>query len=201
MLLGIGKTVAPPQPTPPDVQFLSPTFVETLAAELSTDVLLSPIFRNAVAALGTLVDLHGSPMVDPALTPKGGTIVVRCGLMYRRGQGEADRHCIPASDGLRAQVLRQCHDGPLGRHFDRVAGAAPRLPVGQDVDVAESTSCLAECTPCPRSRRRRRRTRRRSIAICASAPAPVFPMCSWWITTPSSRATYFAPSPRAWARA
>jgi hypothetical protein len=39
--------------------------------------------------------------------------VVRCGLLYRRGQGAVDRLCIPAGGGLRAQVFGECHDGPL----------------------------------------------------------------------------------------
>ena len=41
------------------------------------------------------------------------------GLLYRSVQGVADRLCIPACGGLRAQVLRGCHDGPLGGHFKR----------------------------------------------------------------------------------
>ena len=52
-------------------------------------------------ALGKLVDRHGSPVGIPARAPKGGTLLVRCGLLYRRGQGEADRLCIPAGGGLR----------------------------------------------------------------------------------------------------
>jgi hypothetical protein len=67
--------------------------------------------------------------------------VVRCGLLYRRGQGAVDRLCIPAGGGLRTQVLRECHDGPLGGHFGRAktGSLVRRLAfwVGQDVDVAE----------------------------------------------------------------
>ena len=70
---------------------------------------------------------------------------MRCGLLYRRGQGETDCLCIHAGGGLRAQVLRECHDGPtdglLGGHFERAktGSLVRRLAfwVGQDVDVAE----------------------------------------------------------------
>ncbi len=63
---------------------------------------------GAAAALGKLVDRLGAPVVKPARAPKGRTFLVRCGLLYRCGQGEADRDslCIPAGCGLRAQVLR-----------------------------------------------------------------------------------------------
>ena len=67
--------------------------------------------------------------------------LVRCGLLYRRSQGEADRLCISASGGLRAQVLRECHDGPPGRHLGRAKTVSLvrclAFWVGQDVDVAE----------------------------------------------------------------
>ena len=83
--------------------------------------------------MGTLVDRHGAPPVDPTNTPQGGTFLIRCCLRYRRGQGEANRLFIPAGGGLRAQVLRECLDGPLGTRGalrasqNWVAGAAPRL--------------------------------------------------------------------------
>jgi hypothetical protein len=89
------------------------------AAELTTDAVFGPIMRGAAAALGQLVDRVGAPIVEPARASKGGAFLVRCGLLYRRGQGEADCLCIPAGGGLRAQVLRECHDGPLGGHFGR----------------------------------------------------------------------------------
>jgi hypothetical protein len=93
--------------------------VQRLAAELTTDTLFGPIICGVAAAPGKLVDRLSTPMVDPARTPKGGAFLVRCGLLYRRGQGEADRLCVPAGSGLRAQVLREYHDGPLGGHFGR----------------------------------------------------------------------------------
>ena len=103
--LGTGTTTAPSPPVPSDDLFLSPTFVQTLAAELAVDEVFGPIVRGAAAALGKLVDRLGAPIVGPAHTPKGGTFLVRCGLLYRRGQGETDRLCIPAGAGLQAQVL------------------------------------------------------------------------------------------------
>ncbi len=96
-------------------------------AKLAVDKVFGPIMRGASAALGRLVDRLGTPFVGPARAPKGGAFLVRCGLLYRRGQGEADRLCltrqgeadrlISAGGGLRAQVLRECHDGPLGRRL------------------------------------------------------------------------------------
>ena len=139
--LGTGNTTAPQPPVPSDDLFLSPTFVQTLAAELAVDSFFGPIVRGAAAAFGRLVDRHGTPIVDTAHVPQGGSFLVRCGLLYRRGQGEADRLCIPAGGGLRAQVLRECHDGPLGGHFGRAktGSLVRRLAfwVGQDVDVTE----------------------------------------------------------------
>jgi hypothetical protein len=119
LTLGTGTTPAPAPPAPSDDLFLSPAFVQTLAAELLTDAMFGPIMKGAAAALGQLVDRRGAAIVDTAHPSKGGTFLVRCGLLYRRGQGSADRLCIPAGGGLRAQVLRECHDGPLGGHFGR----------------------------------------------------------------------------------
>jgi hypothetical protein len=151
--LGTGTTTAPSPPVPSDDLFLSPTFVQTLAAALTVDVVFGPIVRGAAAALGQLVDRLGVPVVEAAGAPKGGTFLVRCGLLYRRGQGEADRLCIPAGGGLRAQVLRECHDGPLGGHFGRAktGSLVRRLAfwVGQDVDVAEY---VRSCQTCQRTK-------------------------------------------------
>lgn len=114
--------------------------------------------RSAAAALGKLVDRLGTPVTGQ--TPKGGTFLVRCALLYRRGQGEADRLCIPAKGGLRAQVLRECHDGPLGGHFGRTktGSLVRRLAfwVCQDVDVAEY---VRSCQTCQRSKAEHRGAR------------------------------------------
>ena len=153
LLLGTGATTAPPPPTPSDDLFLSPTFVRTVTEELGVDKLFGPIVRGAAAGLGQLVDRLGAPIVGPAGMSKGGAFLVRCGLLYRRGQGAADRLCIPAGGGLRAQVLRECHDGPLGGHFGRAktGSLVRRLAfwVGQDVDVAEY---VRSCQTCQRTK-------------------------------------------------
>ena len=155
LLLGTGTTTAPSPPVPSDDFFLSPTFVQTLAAELAVDEVFGPIMRGAAAALGKLVDRLGTPVANhgSACAPKGGTFLVRCGLLYRRGQGVTDRLCIPAGAGLRAQVLRECHDGPLGGHFGRAktGSLVRRLAfwVGQDVDVAEY---VRSCQTCQRTK-------------------------------------------------
>ncbi len=47
------------------------------------------------------------------------TYLVLCGLLYRHGQGASNRLCIPAGGDLLTQVLRECHNGPLGGHFGR----------------------------------------------------------------------------------
>ena len=115
--------------------------------------------RGAAMALGKLVDRHGSPVGIPASAPKGGTLLVRCGLLYRLGplgQGEADRLCIPGGGGLRAQLLNECHDGPIGGHRDFGRAKTGSLIrglafwVGQDVDVAEY---VRSCQTCQRSER------------------------------------------------
>ena len=41
-----------------------------------------------------------------------------------RGQGEADRLCIPEGGNLRQRILQECHDTPLGGHFGRQKTAA-----------------------------------------------------------------------------
>ena len=77
--------------------------------------------------------------------------MIRCGLLYRRGQGAGDRLCVPEGDGLREQVLRECHDGPLGGHFGRAQtqSLVSRLAFwnGQDREVAAN---LCSCPRCQR---------------------------------------------------
>ena len=109
-----GTTAAPSPPMPSDDLFLSPSFVQALSKELAEDALFRPIMRGAAAALCTPVDWHRAPLVDRTNTPSDGTFQVRCGLLYRRGQGEADRLCIPTGGGLRAQVLRNAKTARSG---------------------------------------------------------------------------------------
>jgi len=147
--LGTGATAAPTPPVPSDDHFLAPAFVRTLTQELAVDAFFGPIMRRAAATIGQPVDKHGCVIPGPSRTPAGGAFLVRCGLLYRRGQGAADRLCIPAGGGLRAQVLRECHDGPLGGHFGRAktGSLVRRLAfwVGQDLDVAEYVRSCQTC--------------------------------------------------------
>ena len=137
----------------PDGHFLAPEFVEMWARQILVDPFFAPVMQGAADSLGKLVDRTGAPLHDPSKPPKGGAFLVRCGLLYRRGQGEADRLCIPVGGGLREQVLRECHDGPLSGHFGRskTSSLVRRLAfwVGQDVDVAEY---VRSCQTCQRTK-------------------------------------------------
>jgi hypothetical protein len=125
LTLGTGMTTAPSPPAPSDDQILSPAFVQQrLAADLTTDTLFGPIVRGAAAALGKLVDWLGTSIADPASTPKGRAFLVRCGLLYRRGQGEADRLCVPAGSGP-AACVRRCFGGAMTARLE-VISPAPR---------------------------------------------------------------------------
>ncbi len=46
----------------------------------------------------------------------GGTFIIRCGLLYHRGQGEADSLFVPDDGGLRTRIIQECHPivTPLG---------------------------------------------------------------------------------------
>ena len=149
--LNTGMTTASTPIDHPDAHFLAPLFVQTLARQTLVDPLFAPVMRGAADSLGKLVDRKGIPLQDPARRPKGGSFLVLCGLLYHRGQGEADRLCIPAGGGLQEQVLRECHDGPLGGHFGRsmTSSLVRRFAfwVGQDFEVAEYVrSC--QCQTC-----------------------------------------------------
>jgi hypothetical protein len=68
--------------------------------------------RGAAATPGRPVDRHGTAILKASRALPGGTFLGLCGLLYRLGQGDVDRLCIPGGGGVRAQVLRKCHDGP-----------------------------------------------------------------------------------------
>jgi hypothetical protein len=125
------------------------TMYVVLVRQLAVDSFFGPIVRGAAATLGKPVDRHGVPILNASRAAPGGTFLVRCGLLYRRGQGTADRLCIPAGGGLRTQVLRECHDGPLGGHFGRAktGSLVRRLAfwVGQDLNVAEYVRSCQTC--------------------------------------------------------
>jgi hypothetical protein len=117
--LGTGTTSAPTPQVLSDAHFLAQGFVRDLVPELAADVFFGPIVRGAAAMLGKPVDLHCVANLDCHARRLGGEFLVRCGQPYRRGQGSADRLCIPAGGGLRTEVLRECHDGPTEGHFGR----------------------------------------------------------------------------------
>ena len=153
LVLATGATTAQTPINRPDGHFLAPEFVETWAREIMVDSFFASIMTGAAASLGKLVDRTGTPLQASKKSPKGGAFLIRCGLLYRRGQGEADRLCIPKGGGLRAQVLRECHDGPLSGHFGRskTSSLVRRLAfwVGQDLDVAEY---VRSCQTCQRTK-------------------------------------------------
>ena len=70
-------------------------------------------------AVGRPVDRHGAPVTDPARNPKGGTFLARGGLLCRSGHGRLPLHPRP-----RAQVLCECHGGPLQSNISPPALAA-----------------------------------------------------------------------------
>ena len=117
------------------------------------DPFFGPIFKGAAATVGGPVDCRGRPVSGTASRPAGGTFIIRCGLLYRRGQGEADRLCVPDGGGLRARILQECHDTPLGGHFGRhkTAALVRRLAFwpGQTRDVV---AYVRSCEVCQRTK-------------------------------------------------
>jgi hypothetical protein len=149
LALGTGTTPAPPPPAPSANHFLAPAFIQTLVQELAVDAFFGPIMQGAVATLGRPVDRHGTAVLKASRALPSGIFLMLCSLLYQRGQGEADRLCIPAGGCVRAQVFRECHDGPLGGHFCRAkTGLLVRslaFWVGQDRDVAEYVCTCQTC--------------------------------------------------------
>jgi len=144
-----GEITVQPNLSQPSRQFLPPDFVAALQREMHTDPFFGPIFKGAAATVGGMVDRRGQPVAPPAARPAGGAFLIRCGLLYRRGQGEADRLCIPDGGNLRHRILKECHDTPLGGHFGRhkTASLVRRLAFwpGQTRDVAEYVRTCDTC--------------------------------------------------------
>ena len=142
----------------PDDRFLTPDFVDGLRQGTLADPFFGPIFLGATAVPGQAVDSCGRAVqrTTPghrgrADVPRGGTFVIRCGLLYRTGQGSVARLCIPAGGGLRTKVLRDLHDAPLSGHFgrDKTLSLARRLVFwpGMTQTVADY---VASCPVCQR---------------------------------------------------
>ena len=148
-----GDITVPPDPSQPSRHFLAPDFVTAWQREMASDPFFAPIFKGAATTVGGLVDARGHAVTPAAARPAGGAFLIRCGLLYRRGQGEADRLCIPDGGGLRQRILRECHDTPLGGHFGRhkTGSLTRRLTFwpGQTRDVAEF---VRSCDTCQRTK-------------------------------------------------
>ena len=71
----------------------------------------------------------------PARTPKGGTFLEACGLLDHRGQGAADRLCMPVSGWLRA-AARRCSASVMTARSGGTLAAPRRGP---------SPGCLRAC--------------------------------------------------------
>ena len=112
MQLLTGAVTVPANPIQPDRHFLSQDFITTWQQELPLDPFFAPIFKGAAATVGGLVDCKGAPVAPPRDRPAGGTFLLRYGLLYRRGQGEADRLCVPEGGDLRQRIIQECHDTP-----------------------------------------------------------------------------------------
>ena len=54
---------------------------------METDPFFGPIYSGASSMLGAAVDALGRPVTPAATRPKGGAFIIRCGLLFRRGQG------------------------------------------------------------------------------------------------------------------
>ena len=117
--LATGVFTVPAGPTQSERHFLTPNFVAAWSRETLVDPFFGAIFKGAAATVGGAVDCRGRLVTGATSRPAGGTFIIRCGMLYRRGQGEADRLCVPDGGGLRARILQECHDTPLGGHFGR----------------------------------------------------------------------------------
>ncbi|MFN9942900.1 MAG: integrase zinc binding domain-containing protein, partial [bacterium] len=103
--------------------------------------------KSSVSTSNTF--LPGFPVVPSRHRPAGGSFLLCCGMLYHRGQGEADRSCVPEGGHIRRDILRECHDTPLGVHFGRHENAMLMLRLtflpGHRVYVY---SCIRTCDTC-----------------------------------------------------
>ena len=170
--LTTGVFTVPAGPTQTERHFLAPDFVAAWSWETPVDPFFGPIFKGAAATVGGPVDCHGRPVTGATSRPAGGTFIIRCGMLYRRGQGEADRLCVPDGGGLWARILQECHDTPLGG--TEYEAAAPRRPKALRARHLAGGSSLAAAAP--------------PVAAPSPSVAPTPPMpspgCSgdpaWW---------------------
>ena len=119
MWLTTGVFTAPAGPTQSERHFLTPNFVAAWSRETLVDPFFGAIFKGAAATVGGAVDCRGRLVTGATSRPAGGTFIIRCGMLYRRGQGEADRLCVPDGGGC---GRASCRNATTLRWADTLAG-------------------------------------------------------------------------------
>ena len=112
--------------------------------------------------------------------------VAECVCSCQTCQHTKAEHCCPR--GLLHPLLLQSRSGGV-IGVDWIAGL-PTTPAGFDMiqNHVDPSLALARSTQFQCARQRLRRTLSISFKTCAFGPATGSWTCSWWITTPSSRA-------------
>ncbi len=88
--------------------FLPRTLWPPGSGEIVTDPFFAPSLKCATSMVGGLVDTKGRAVQPAASRPADWTFII--GLLYRWGQGEADRLCIPEWGNLRQRIISECHN-------------------------------------------------------------------------------------------
>ena len=143
----------------PRTTSFSRLFVQTLAPELDLDPILGPILRGAAVASGRLVDRNCASATDPARTLKGGTFLLRCGLLYRCERQRCGPPLHPrrraGAGGLRAGALRLPLRPAAGTLLRAKTGSLVRrlaFWMGKDIEVAEYFDAHARRASAPMRR-------------------------------------------------
>ena len=97
-------------------RFLHADFATSVRAALPSDPVLGPLAAEAQAQASRPVEASDAALAASPSPRRA--FALRDGLPYRLSP-RGDRLCVPAAGGLRAQVLRELHATPLGRHFGR----------------------------------------------------------------------------------
>jgi hypothetical protein len=77
----------------------------------------APILKGAAATVGGMVDRNRELVTLPATRPAVSTFLIHCYLLYRRGQGESNRLCVPDRGDIGRRIVQECHDTPFGGNF------------------------------------------------------------------------------------
>ena len=133
LLLGTGTTTAPSPPVPSDDFFLSPTFVQTLAAELAVDEVFGTHHARcgggARQARGPARHARRQPRLRLRAEGRDVPGTLRSAVPPRAGRDRPSlypRWCRAARAGA-TRVSRRPARGPFRTRQDGVAGATPRL--------------------------------------------------------------------------